>query len=573
MTSLTIPLRSESRRVRPTRRARLLRLELHHSTMIWLLPLLGALFYFDAFRTATAYPPFWFVRSSVILNHLVPDFSLFAAGVAAWTGSREGRRQTVDLVTIAARPRWATALASFAATTIWTLAAFLGCVSALYGFTATQASWGGPPWWPVAAGAAVLCAFCALGFAAGLLLPGRFTAPLAALVAFLVLIVAFLVVRRESHPTLALLSPMNSVPHGDAGVFFHYFPDLDIVQIMFFAGIALAVLGGLGLATASGSRIVRRIAAVVTAVGLAAAGTGVGLAGTARVEANGVVIPAVHDAASDRPIAYTPVCQQGAIPVCVQPAFRAYLPDLVATLNPLIHEFAGLPGAPVRVEQSDSSTVPALSVALSATEIDTLVGASATLTGNPPVLHLALTELPSQPRTTQLAIPSRSSRAPSWTPSSAQPEAPSATRLRRRSKPPCSTTPVRFRHPRPKPPIGLRPSLRTCNVPGWLRTCRPFGRATSPWRRSRDPRAMYERAREQSRESSRPCQAGAVPQPVHDWYACTSPAGASPSLWERSLAAAWSCAPRSSGTGYPVVARSPSSCRSCWRLERHRSSR
>ena len=277
-------------------------------------------------------------------SRLVPDVSLFAAGVAAWTGSREGRRRTVDLVTMAARPRWATALASFAATTIWTLVSFLACVAVLYGFTATQASWGGPPWWPVAAGGAVLCAFCALGFAAGLLLPGRFTAPLAALVTFLVLIVAFRVLLNESHPTFALLSPMNSVPHGDAGVFFHYFPDLYIVQIMFFSGIGVAVLGGLGLATASGRRIVWGTAAVVTLLGLAAAGTGVGLAGTARVEVNGVVIPAVHDTASDRPIAYTPVCQQGTIPVCVHPAFRAYLPDLVATLNPLIHQLAGSPG-------------------------------------------------------------------------------------------------------------------------------------------------------------------------------------------------------------------------------------
>ncbi len=132
-------------------------------------------------------------------------------------------------------------------------------------------------------------------------------------------------------------------------------------------------------------------------MGLAAAGIGVDLAGTARVEANGVVIPAVHDAASDRPIAYTPVCQQGAIPICVHPAFRAYLPDLVAALNPLIRRFAGLPGAPVRVEQSASSTVPELSVAVSSTELSTLMGASATLTGDPPVLHVALNELPAHP--------------------------------------------------------------------------------------------------------------------------------------------------------------------------------
>ena len=397
MTSVAVALRTVSGRVSPARRAPLLRLELRHNTMIWLLPLLGALFYFDAFRTAVGYPPFWFVRSSVILDHLVPDFSPFAAGVAAWTGSREGRRQTAELATNAARPRWASGLVSFGATTIWTLAAFLGCVAVLYGVTATQVSWGGPPWWPVATGAAVLCAFCALGFAGGVLLPGRFTAPLAALVPFLVLLVPFRLARNESHPSFALLSPMNSMPHGDAGVFFHYFPDLDIVQIMFFAGIALAVLGGLGLATASGSRRVWVAATVVTVVGLAAAGPGAGLAGTARVEANGVVIPAVHDAAGDRPIGYTPVCQQGAIPICVHPAFRAYLPDLVAALNPLIRRFAGLPGAPTRVEQRSSSTVPELSVAVSATEIGTLVGASATLAGNPPVLHVALTEVPSQP--------------------------------------------------------------------------------------------------------------------------------------------------------------------------------
>jgi len=382
MTSVPTPLCSRPQGLGPPRRARLLRLEIRHSTMIWLLPLLGALFYFDGFRTAAGSPPFWFVRSSAIP---VADFSLFAAGVAAWSGSRDGRRQTVDLVATAARPRWVTALASFAATVIWTLVAFLGCVAALYGFTASQASWGGPPWWPVAAGAAVVFAFCALGFAAGMLLPGRFTAPLAALVTFLVLIVAFRVVLNESHPTFALLSPTNSVPRMDVGVFFPYLPDLDIVQIMFFAGIAVAVLGGLGLATASGSRVVGRAAAVVCAVGLAAAGTGVVLAGTARVEATGVVIPAVHDAARDRPIAYTPVCRQAAIPVCVHPAFSDYLPDLAAALNPLLRQVAGLPGAPVRIEQSPSSTP------------DTIIGATATLSGSPPVMQLAIFDPTTQP--------------------------------------------------------------------------------------------------------------------------------------------------------------------------------
>jgi hypothetical protein len=51
----------------------------------------------------------------------------------------------------------------------------------------------------------------------------------------------------------------------------------------------------------------------------------------------------------------------------------------------------------VRVEQSASSIVPELSVAVSSTELSTLVGASATLTGHPPVLHVGLNELPSHP--------------------------------------------------------------------------------------------------------------------------------------------------------------------------------
>ena len=92
-----------------------------------------------------------------------------------------------DLVAITARPRWARQLAAWAATTCWALAGYLACVAVLYGVTARQGAWGGPLWWPAAVGAASLPAFSALGFAAGALLPSRFTAPLAAVAAFLAL--------------------------------------------------------------------------------------------------------------------------------------------------------------------------------------------------------------------------------------------------------------------------------------------------------------------------------------------------------------------------------------------------
>jgi hypothetical protein len=58
----------------------------------------------------------------------------------------------------------------------------------------------------------------------------------------------------------------------------------------------------------------RRFAAAITAVGLAAAGTAIALAGTGRLDPHGMItIPALHHAASNQPIRYMPVCSHTAI--------------------------------------------------------------------------------------------------------------------------------------------------------------------------------------------------------------------------------------------------------------------
>ena len=86
---------------------------------------------------------------------------------------------------------------------------------------------------------------------------------------------------------------------------------------MFLAGLTVAVLGLLGLRARRGGPGLRRAAAVVAAGRGGAAGTAIGLAGTASRGPHGNVIPALHDAANDRPIAYTPVCGPAAgVPVC-----------------------------------------------------------------------------------------------------------------------------------------------------------------------------------------------------------------------------------------------------------------
>jgi hypothetical protein len=122
---------------------------------------------------------------------------------------------------------------------------------------------------------------------------------------------------------------------------------------MFLAGLTAAVLGVLTLPTGSGARSPRRSAVAITTAGLLAAGTAVGLAGTGRLNAHGMIaIPALHDAASDRPLRYTPVCSHTAIPVCLNPAYATYLPATTAALAPVLNQVAGLPGAPARISQA-----------------------------------------------------------------------------------------------------------------------------------------------------------------------------------------------------------------------------
>ena len=143
------------------------------------------------------------------------------------------------------------------------------------------------------------------------------------------------------------------MPADDIGVFYHYLPDVAIAQLMFLLGLTAVVLGALGLARAAdaGPRL-RRAAAVLGVAGLAATGTAIGLVGTAHQGTAGEVIPALHDAANDRLIAFTPVCgPAGGVPVCVHPAYRPYLDDVTAAFRPVLREVAGLPGAPARITQ------------------------------------------------------------------------------------------------------------------------------------------------------------------------------------------------------------------------------
>jgi hypothetical protein len=393
MIATSAPARSGPTQRRPgLAAARLLRLELRHNAMLWMMPLAAALFWVTAGRKTLATPPLWSLRTAVMQPGAVLAFASPVAGAAAWMGSRESRRRTTDLVNITARPRPARLLATWAATTWWALVAYLACVAAVYAVTARQSTWGGSLWWPAVVAAASLPALSALGFAAGTLAPGRFTAPLVTIAAFFALALSTQLINgSQSYWQISpiVAAPWDLGPNPGVGTFYAYQPDLAIAQVMFLIGLTAAVLGALALPTGAGQRSPRRSAAAVIAAGLLAAGTAVALAGTGRLDKNGMIaIPALHDAASDRPLRYTPVCSRTVIPVCLNPAYASYLPATAAALAPMLGQIAGLPGAPARISQTAATyrQGPGNSVGIGP--------AGPPLSGTPPVFHMLL--LPAQ---------------------------------------------------------------------------------------------------------------------------------------------------------------------------------
>ena len=373
-------------RFRPPRfrLARALRLEIRHSPVVWALPVLAALFYVNTYGTAAGLPPTWANPASVITGTMLVYICVFAAGLAAWVGTREGRRKTGDLLATTARAAWARQATVFAATAFWMVLAFLAETAVLFIQTGRQATWGGPPLWPVAVGVVGIVTACAIGFTAGTLFPGRFTAPIVAVAVFVFEFIGFKSAdntydfRGAGDSTYALLQPAQGLPRPlEAGVFYHVPPDVAIAQVMFMGGILLLLVGLLGLSPAArvpgvrglsfGSSSFsslatagRLLAACLVVSGVAGCVTAYSLAGTGRyTDATGWVIPALHDAASDRPVPYTPDCTGTGFRVCIHPAYRGYLGAVAAALEPVGAEVAGLPGAPVRAELAVGDALPA----------------------------------------------------------------------------------------------------------------------------------------------------------------------------------------------------------------------
>ncbi len=349
---------------------RLLRLELRRNTLLLLAPLVAVMFWFSLYRPGLSGSALWSMRSLTLPN-AVQGVGPFMAGVAAWVSARDARRNTGDLVATTASSAWARRLTRWGATAGWGLLFYAAATGSQFLVTSRQATWGGPIWWPVLVGAAAVLAFSALGAAFGTYLPGRFVAPLVAIGAFLALAAGMVALSR--HSAYGRLAPIVHGSGPESGVFYRPLPDLSLVQLVFLGGIVLVAIAVLGLPAGCARPPVRAVALALALLGAAATITGVGLAGTSREGTAGVTVARVHAAADDVPLTYQPVCDAGPIPICVHPAYRKMLPAVEAALAPLTAAVAGVPGAPVRIEQRP----------LSAAKISPV-------SGDPPVLPILL---------------------------------------------------------------------------------------------------------------------------------------------------------------------------------------
>jgi hypothetical protein len=223
--------------------------------MLWMLPFAVTMFGFDTYRRSLSETSSWAGLGWIVESHSLPDFGAFVLAAMAWAAGRERRHGTGDQIISTALPRWVARLTCWLAGTCWAVVGYLGCVGFLYLVGTSGPAWvnsawrtsvwDNPVWWPIAVNTVGIIAFSALGCIAGTLSPSRFTAPLAGCLGLLALVLGETEFPHGS--TFFLVFPTNiwGLPGPGAGTFFPVLPDLYLVQIIFFAGLAVTPLGTL----------------------------------------------------------------------------------------------------------------------------------------------------------------------------------------------------------------------------------------------------------------------------------------------------------------------------------------
>jgi ABC-type transport system involved in multi-copper enzyme maturation permease subunit len=322
----------------------LLRIEMRRNVLPVLIPVLGGLVLLSPIARNLTPVALWPDRSTDVQSS-IQIFGPFGAGAGAWMAARERRRDMDGLLTTTPRSRWSREMATWAATTGWMVLCYVVLTSVVFTVTAFQATWGGPVWWPILVGLIALVAFSAVGFALGMRLPSRFTAPLAAVGLFA--IIALGMNAALDGATWGLLTPLYPAIGLASAVFYPLSTHLAVIQILCYTGI---------MAIALATVLIRKTRFVLLVAGILLSTTAATLLasshrnGPSFGHGQAVIVPLLGDS-THQPVAYTPVCAGTPIPVCLHPAYSGDLNALVPLVNAIAAPLAGAPGLPVRAEQ------------------------------------------------------------------------------------------------------------------------------------------------------------------------------------------------------------------------------
>ena len=350
----------------------LLRIEARHNPAPLVLPLLALLLWITPLARDLTPVGLWLDRS-VDVEGSIQLTGPFAAAAAAWTASREHRRDMTGLRASTPRNPWAAAVATWLVSLAWMVAFYLGLCAVFLSVTATQATWGSPQWWPVIDGLVALIMCSAAGFAIGLWFRTRFVAPLVAVGTLAAILGVRAAAPNEHTAGIGLLSPIYPAFGLNASVFYAPQPDLPMLKIICYLGVLGIALGGTAWYFRADRPSLRQAGTALLAAGLALTATAGALDATARTDSHGVIVPAFHDAAADHAVPYTSVCSRTPFPVCVHPAYAggSELTVLATIINKIAAPMIGVPGMPARAEQ-----VPGGKITLGGVQ------------GNPPILSI-----------------------------------------------------------------------------------------------------------------------------------------------------------------------------------------
>ena len=325
----------------------LLRIETRRSIALLLFPVILGLAWFSFNDAFAFYRRFLWGEVSIAVRNIATFAAPCLAGAAAWMAGRERRHGMGELLGTTSLPPLGRQLASLFAVILWGAAAYLLIAAILVAITARHATWGGPILWPGIIGLLALGTYAALGFLVGTALPSRFTAPLVAVLAFfaqgMTRYLGNIDTRIAFDPALNWLMYLSPVVEIGASPWYGIQPNVGGPQVCFLISLFGAAVAGLAVRE-------RRDAMGWLACGCCALAVAVAVFAIYRAVPEGGRA-GVRAATLAHPIAYTPYCRDGRVPLCVHPAYSGWLDDNAALLARLFVPLTDLPGGPVRAEQ------------------------------------------------------------------------------------------------------------------------------------------------------------------------------------------------------------------------------